>query len=47
MANNPLYVIDGVILNATDLANGSTPIDFINPNAIASVEVLKLSLIHI
>ena len=22
VANNPLYVIDGVILNATDLANG-------------------------
>ncbi len=41
VANNPLYVIDGVILNATDLANGSTPIDFINPNDIASVEVLK------
>ncbi len=41
VANNPLYVIDGVILNAADLANGSTPIDFINPNDIASVEVLK------
>jgi TonB-dependent starch-binding outer membrane protein SusC len=41
VANNPLYVIDGVILNATDLANGSTPIDFINPNDIASIEVLK------
>ncbi|MBD2753552.1 SusC/RagA family TonB-linked outer membrane protein [Spirosoma validum] len=41
VANNPLYVIDGVILNASGLANGSTPIDFINPNDIASVEVLK------
>ncbi|AEI47311.1 TonB-dependent receptor [Runella slithyformis] len=41
VANNPLYVIDGVILNATDLANGSTPIDYINPNDIASIEVLK------
>ena len=41
VANNPLYVIDGVILNAVGLTNGSTPIDFINPNDIASVEVLK------
>ena len=41
VANNPLYVIDGVILNAVGLTNGSTPIDYINPNDIASVEVLK------
>ena len=41
VSNNPLYVIDGVILNATGLTNGSTPIDFINPNDIASIEVLK------
>jgi TonB-dependent starch-binding outer membrane protein SusC len=41
VSNNPLYVIDGVILNAVDLANGSTPIDYINPNDIASIEVLK------
>ncbi|MBB3839341.1 TonB-linked SusC/RagA family outer membrane protein [Runella defluvii] len=41
VANNPLYVIDGVILNATDLANGSTPMDYINANDIASIEVLK------
>lgn len=41
ISNNPLYVIDGVILNATDLQNGSTPIDYINPNDIASIEVLK------
>ncbi|PWJ59385.1 TonB-linked SusC/RagA family outer membrane protein [Dyadobacter jejuensis] len=41
VANNPLYVIDGVILNATGLSNGSTPIDYINPNDIASIEVLK------
>jgi TonB-linked SusC/RagA family outer membrane protein len=39
--NNPLYVIDGVILNSVDLQNGSTPIDYINPNDIASIEVLK------
>lgn len=41
VANNPLYVIDGVILNATGLTNGSTPIDYINPNDIANIEVLK------
>lgn len=39
--NNPLYVIDGVIMSNIDLRNGSTPIDYINPNDIASVEVLK------
>ncbi|MGN6492889.1 MAG: SusC/RagA family TonB-linked outer membrane protein [Agriterribacter sp.] len=41
ISNNPLYVIDGVILNSADLQNGSTPIDYINPNDIASIEVLK------
>jgi TonB-linked SusC/RagA family outer membrane protein len=41
IANDPLYVIDGVILHAAGLANGSTPIDFINPNDISSIEVLK------
>ncbi|WP_213086870.1 SusC/RagA family TonB-linked outer membrane protein [Chitinophaga agrisoli] len=41
ITNNPLYVIDGIILNVSNLANGSNPIDFINPNDIASVEVLK------
>ena len=41
VSNNPLYVVDGVILTAVDLLNGSTPIDYINPNDIASIEVLK------
>ena len=41
VSNNPLYVIDGVILNSTGLANGSSPIDYINPSDIASIEVLK------
>lgn len=41
VSNNPLYVIDGVILNSADLQNGSTPIDYLNPNDIASIEVLK------
>lgn len=39
--NNPLYVIDGVIMSRDGLQNGSSPIDYINPNDIASVEVLK------
>lgn len=39
--NNPLYVVDGVILNTADMANGSSPIDYINPNDIESVDVLK------
>jgi len=41
LANDPLYVVDGVILVSTGLANNSNPIDYINPNDIASVEVLK------
>ncbi|HRP31799.1 MAG TPA: TonB-dependent receptor [Agriterribacter sp.] len=41
VSNNPLYVMDGVILNSTSLQNGSSPIDYINPNDIASIEVLK------
>ncbi|PZX55869.1 TonB-linked SusC/RagA family outer membrane protein [Algoriphagus ratkowskyi] len=41
IANDPLYVIDGVIMHSAGLANGSTPIDYINPNDIASIEVLK------
>lgn len=41
VTNNPLYVVDGVILNASGLANGSSPIDYINPNDIESIEVLK------
>lgn len=41
VSNDPLYVIDGVILNSVDLQNGSSPIDYLNPNDIASIEVLK------
>ncbi len=41
IANDPLYVIDGVILHSTGLANGSSPIDYLNPNDISSIEVLK------
>ncbi|WP_236975531.1 TonB-dependent receptor [Membranihabitans maritimus] len=41
VSNDPLYVIDGVILNSVDLENGSSPIDYLNPNDIESIEVLK------
>lgn len=41
VSNNPLYVVDGVILSSAGLQNGSSPIDYINPNDIASIEVLK------
>lgn len=40
-SNNPLYVIDGVMMPQSNLAQSSNPIDFINPNDIVSVEVLK------
>jgi TonB-linked SusC/RagA family outer membrane protein len=39
--NNPLYVVDGVILPVGSQAQFSNAIDFINPNDFASVEVLK------
>ena len=39
--NNPLYVVDGVILPVGSQTQFSNAIDFINPNDIASVEVLK------
>ncbi|MBC9796780.1 SusC/RagA family TonB-linked outer membrane protein [Sinomicrobium weinanense] len=41
VSNDPLYVVDGVILNVAGLQNGSSPIDYLNPNDIASIEVLK------
>lgn len=41
VTNEPLYVVDGVILNVSSLSNGSSPIDYLNPNDIKSVEVLK------
>ena len=39
--NNPLYVIDGVILPVGTQTQNSSAIDFLNPGDIASVEVLK------
>jgi TonB-dependent SusC/RagA subfamily outer membrane receptor len=40
-SNNPLYVVDGVILPVGTQTQNSNSIDFINPDDIASVEVLK------
>ena len=40
-SNNPLYVVDGVQLPVANQAQRSSAIDFINPNDIVSVEVLK------
>lgn len=40
-SNNPLYVVDGVFLPQGNQAQFSSPIDYINPNDIVSVEVLK------
>lgn len=40
-SNNPLYVIDGVFLPTGTQTQNSNAIDYINPNDIASVEVLK------
>ena len=40
-SNNPLYVVDGVLLPQTTGDQFSSPIDYINPNDIVSVEVLK------
>ncbi|HEV8282671.1 MAG TPA: TonB-dependent receptor [Chitinophagaceae bacterium] len=39
--NNPLYVVDGVILPVGTQTQNSNSIDFINSNDIASVEILK------
>jgi TonB-dependent starch-binding outer membrane protein SusC len=40
-SNNPLYVVDGVMLPQNNQNQFSQAIDFINPNDIVSVEVLK------
>lgn len=39
--NNPLFVVDGVIIPVGSQTQMSNAIDFINPSDIASVEVLK------
>jgi TonB-linked SusC/RagA family outer membrane protein len=40
-SNNPLYIIDGVILPVGSQTQNSNAIDFLNSGDIASVEVLK------
>ncbi|MXV52476.1 SusC/RagA family TonB-linked outer membrane protein [Pedobacter sp. HMF7647] len=40
-SNNPLYVVDGVILPVGTQTQRSNAIDYINPSDIESVEVLK------
>ncbi len=40
-SNNPLYVVDGVLLPQGNQNQFSNAIDYINPNDIVSVEVLK------
>ncbi|MFD2936660.1 SusC/RagA family TonB-linked outer membrane protein [Spirosoma flavum] len=40
-SNNPLYVVDGVLLPQGTGDQFSSPIDYINPSDIVSVEVLK------
>ncbi|HET6722399.1 MAG TPA: TonB-dependent receptor plug domain-containing protein, partial [Chitinophagaceae bacterium] len=37
----PLFVIDGVPLDGRSLQAGNNPLNFINPNDIASIDVLK------
>ncbi|MBZ1325645.1 TonB-dependent receptor [Aquirufa sp. 15D-MOB] len=40
-SNNPLYVVDGVMLPQGTMNQFSSAIDYLNPNDIVSVEVLK------
>lgn len=40
-SNNPLYIVDGVQLPQGTQNENSNAVDYINPNDIASVEVLK------
>lgn len=40
-SNNPLYVVDGIQLPVGNQTQASQAIDYINPNDIVSVEVLK------
>lgn len=39
--NDPLYVIDGVMLNVERMQNNSHVINFLDPSSIESIEVLK------
>ncbi|MBM1105079.1 TonB-dependent receptor [Aurantibacter crassamenti] len=37
----PLYVIDGFVISSNDIGMGTSPLNFINPQDIASMDVLK------
>jgi TonB-linked SusC/RagA family outer membrane protein len=39
--NNPIYVVDGTLIDNTDANNPASNISFLNPTDIESVEVLK------
>ncbi|MFH5886343.1 SusC/RagA family TonB-linked outer membrane protein [Halalkalibaculum sp. DA3122] len=39
--NDPLFVVDGVVLPQANLSNGTSPIDYLDPGNIKSIEVLK------
>ncbi|WP_285010799.1 SusC/RagA family TonB-linked outer membrane protein [Pedobacter faecalis] len=39
--NNPLYVVDGIAIPMGTQTQNSSPIDYLNPGDIASIEVLK------
>ncbi len=41
LQNNPLYVIDGLPLSNDNVGGSRNPLDFINPNDIESITVLK------
>ena len=40
-SNEPLYVVDGIILPVANLSNATSPIDYLDPGNIESIEVLK------
>ena len=40
-SNDPLYVVDGVPLDANGVTGGRSPLNFLNPDDIASMNVLK------
>ena len=39
--NDPLYVVDGVPLSGGGVAGGRSPLNFLNPNDIATMTILK------
>ncbi|WP_093022418.1 SusC/RagA family TonB-linked outer membrane protein [Pustulibacterium marinum] len=41
LSNNPLYVVDGIPIGDGEVGGSRNPLDFINPNDIESMTVLK------